>query len=78
GLAGAGPTPIKPAGAEEALIGQIPGETVWREAASLAAAAADPESDVRAPAAYRRHVIQVLTRRALADAARASRSTDRT
>ena len=61
---GEGPTPAPKA--VKALVGQIPG------AASLAAAAAtaaqediDPLGDIHASPAYRRHLVEVLGRRAL-------------
>jgi len=43
----------------------------WAEAGALAAAALDPEDDIHATAAYRRHLVRVLTARACARAAEA-------
>ena len=41
----------------------------WKSAGELAAAQVDPEADIHATAAYRRHLAWVLTGRALAEAA---------
>jgi CO/xanthine dehydrogenase FAD-binding subunit len=54
--------------AEQALIGQPATETSFRAAADIASRSVDPSSDVHASAAYRRDLVNVLTRRALAQA----------
>ena len=41
----------------------------WSSAGELAAGQVDPEADIHATAAYRRHLVRVLTGRALAEAA---------
>lgn len=41
----------------------------WASAGELAATQVDPEADIHATAAYRRHLVRVLTGRALAEAA---------
>jgi carbon-monoxide dehydrogenase medium subunit len=51
--------------AEAALAGREPNDDVIREAAQLAADAADPSSDLRGPADYKRAVTRTVTRRAL-------------
>jgi aerobic carbon-monoxide dehydrogenase medium subunit len=51
--------------AEQALIGNAPSEELFEEAARLAAAAAEPVTDQRGSAEYKRHVAGELTRRAL-------------
>jgi carbon-monoxide dehydrogenase medium subunit len=66
---GVGDRPVSANQAAQALIGQLP----TAEAARAAAAAAarddvDPGSDIHASAAFRRHLVDVLTRRALAEA----------
>ena len=69
GLTNVGLTPIKAAAAEEALRGQALDDTAIREAARLAAEAAEPESDHRGSAEYKRHLVKTLSVRALRKAA---------
>jgi len=59
------PTPKRVAEAEQALIGRTPDRRAFDSAAAAAKAAAEPISDVRASAGYRRNLVEVLTRRAL-------------
>ncbi len=66
---GLGPTPIRSTAAEAGLIGQSPGEQLFTEAAATAVRDLDPDSDVHATAAYRRHLGGVLARRGLVQAA---------
>src|SRR6266550_3523514 len=68
GLTNAGPTAIRAGRAEDLLTGQIPDDKTIAEAASRAAAAAEPVSDLRGPAAYKKDVFRVLTRRAIVKA----------
>lgn len=69
-LFGVAPTPVRAREAEEQLVGEVPSESLFEQAARRAPEAIDvPLSDVHAPAAYRKHVAQVLTRRALTEAA---------
>ncbi|MFD0201028.1 MULTISPECIES: FAD binding domain-containing protein [Saccharothrix] len=67
-VAGAAPTPIRAQAAEELLRGQVLTPEVLAAAADAAADATDPVDDVHAPAAYRRDMTAVLTRRALRQA----------
>ena len=70
-LGSVAPVPIRAPRAERMLIGLEPGdvdERTLEEAGAHAAGAAEPISDVRAGAGYRRRMCAVLTRRALADA----------
>jgi CO/xanthine dehydrogenase FAD-binding subunit len=66
-LASVAPTPFRPAPAEQALIGQAPSKALVERVALIAAQACTPISDTRGSADYRRHLVAVLTRRALAD-----------
>ena len=67
-LSAVGPTPLLAAEAGASLAGQEPSAEAMAEAARLAQEAAQPISDVRGTAAQRRHLIGVLTRRALEQA----------
>ena len=69
GLTSVGLTNLKPEAAEAALSGASPGEDAWAEAGRLAAQAAQPSTDVRGSADYKRHVVHVYVRRGLAAAA---------
>ena len=68
GLTNAGPTAIRAGRAEDVLTGQVPDDKTIAEAASRAAAAAEPVSDLRGPAEYKKDVFRVLTRRAIQQA----------
>lgn len=65
GLTSVGPKNIKATEAEGALIGQTPSEELFADVAAAAAAATDPASDVRGPAAYKRSVVEAYVRRGL-------------
>lgn len=67
-VAGAAPTPIRAHAAEDLLRGEAPAPDVLAAVAEAAASATDPVDDVHAPAAYRRDMTAVLTRRALRQA----------
>ena len=68
GLTNAGPTAIRAGRAEDVLVGQVPDEKTIAQAASRAAAAAEPVPDLRGPAEYKKDVFRVLTRRAIVKA----------
>lgn len=65
GLTAVGPQNLAATDAEEALEGEKPGEKIFAEAAQLAAQAADPKSDLRGSADYKRHVVRVFVERGL-------------
>jgi carbon-monoxide dehydrogenase medium subunit len=65
GLTGVGLTNIHARDAEASLAGAEPTEQAFAEAGRLAAAAANPVSDIRGPADYKRHIVEVYVRRGL-------------
>lgn len=68
GLGGANPTPLRVTAVEEALIGQLPTAAVVADAIELAMSEIDPDPDVHASTEYRKQLVRVLGRRALARA----------
>jgi carbon-monoxide dehydrogenase medium subunit len=68
-LTGVGSKNIKAVQAESALTGQVPGDELFAEAGELAAAAADPRTDVRGTAEFKRSVVSTFVRRGLSEAA---------
>lgn len=70
GLGAVGPTPLRATQAEAVLQGQRPDVALVAEASRLAAAAARPITDIRASAAYRQEMVQVLSQRCLTAALR--------
>ena len=65
GITGVSSSPFAATGAEQVLVGQKPGEDVFRAAGAAAGAASQPVSDVRGPEAYKRAMVAELTVRAL-------------
>lgn len=65
-LGAVGPKMVRSDAAENSLVDASPTAAVIAEAGRLAAAAAKPRDDVRASAEYRRHLTDILVRRALA------------
>lgn len=65
GLTNVGPTPIKARAAEQSLLGKPLDDASMQQAADLAATAAQPASDSRGPAEYKRAMVHTLTVRAL-------------
>jgi carbon-monoxide dehydrogenase medium subunit len=72
-LTAVGPTNLRATAAEEALAGSEPTDEAIAEAARLAAEAAQPFSDTRGSADYKRTVVRVFTERALRTAREATR-----
>jgi aerobic carbon-monoxide dehydrogenase medium subunit len=68
GLTNVGPTPIKARKAEDFLRGKKPDEANIRQAAQLASEEAQPSSDLRGPAEYKKGLVKELTVRALSRA----------
>jgi aerobic carbon-monoxide dehydrogenase medium subunit len=68
GLTGVGLKNLEPTDAEAVLAGATPDDDVFAEAGRLAAAASDPVTDVRGPAGYKRHIIEVYVQRGMARA----------
>lgn len=69
GLTNVGPTPIRARKAEDALRGKKLDQATIAQAAQFASDEAQPSSDLRGPAAYKKGLIKELTKRALARAA---------
>jgi carbon-monoxide dehydrogenase medium subunit len=72
-LISVGPVPV-PVDLTDALGGQPHDAADWAAAGRLAAAAVDPDDDIHATAAYRRHLAGVLTARAARSAAASAAS----
>ncbi|HVR31791.1 MAG TPA: xanthine dehydrogenase family protein subunit M [Acidimicrobiia bacterium] len=65
GLTSVAPKNLKATQAEAILVGNHPSAELFAEAAAAAAAAADPVSDVRGPADYKRAVVKSYVERGL-------------
>jgi carbon-monoxide dehydrogenase medium subunit len=65
GLTNVGSVPIKAEKAEAALRGKRPDEAAIKQAAQLAAEAAQPSADLRGSVEYKKDLVRVLTGRAL-------------
>ena len=74
GLTNVGPKAIRASQAEMFLVGKPLDDATLRAAARLAAEAAEPTSDLRGPAEYKRGVVRTLTVRALHTAAERARN----
>lgn len=64
-LGSVAPRPIRAIKAEKTIEGRSPKEDIIRTAGKIAMEEASPITDVRATAEYRRHLVEVLVRRAL-------------
>lgn len=68
-LGAVGPTPVRAVKAEAFLEGQLINEEKFKRAGEIAREECTPIDDVRASAMYRKRVVEVLTKRALKEAA---------
>jgi carbon-monoxide dehydrogenase medium subunit len=73
-LTSVAPSNLKAVAAEQALVSEAPGDQLFAEAGDLAARAAEPRSDVRGPAEYKRDVVRVFVQRGLARAMELARA----
>jgi carbon-monoxide dehydrogenase medium subunit len=64
-LAAAGPFTIDVRGVAELMTGKTPSDELFEQAGRVAAEASMPMSDTRGPVDYKRHLVGVLTKRAL-------------
>ncbi len=69
GLTNMGSTPLRARSVEQALVGQPATDEAVRAAAASAAEGTNPPSDLNGDASYRKHLVTVLTRRAVLAAA---------
>ena len=69
------PRPMRIAAAEESARGMILTDELIERIASDAARSVDPIEDVRGPADYKRHLVRILTRRAITAVASGATST---
>ena len=69
GLTNMGPRPVRASAAEQALAGVAADEAAVGAATAIADDGTDPPSDLGGQADYRRHLVRVLTRRAVLAAA---------
>jgi carbon-monoxide dehydrogenase medium subunit len=69
GLAGAADRPLRAHGAEQVLTGEAAGGDSFTRAAAAAAQESRPVSEPHCSSEYRRHVVEVVVRRALEQAA---------
>jgi carbon-monoxide dehydrogenase medium subunit len=73
-LTSVAPSNLKAVAAEQALVGQAPDQQLLAEAGDLAARAAEPRSDVRGSADYKRDMVRVFVQRGLARALELARA----
>jgi carbon-monoxide dehydrogenase medium subunit len=64
-LTGVGGVPYQVTAAADILVGHVPDEARIAAIAQAASTGVEPDSDIHASAAFRRHLSGVLTRRAL-------------
>jgi CO/xanthine dehydrogenase FAD-binding subunit len=69
GLLAAAPTPVRATEAEQLLVGERIDESTAARAAERAAAGVEPTGDIHGSAEYRKHLVEVMARRAITAAA---------
>ncbi|MFC5971687.1 FAD binding domain-containing protein [Halomarina salina] len=69
GLTAVDITNVRATDAEDHLVGERPSSALFKEAGELAAEQSNPESDEHGDASYKERMVNVLTQRALGDAA---------
>jgi carbon-monoxide dehydrogenase medium subunit len=74
GLTGVGATNLRAKAAEDSLRGGEPTDDAIREAAELAAQAAEPQADHRGSEDYKRNVVRVFCERGLRTAISAAQA----
>lgn len=74
GIGACAPTPVACPAVGQGLVGQLPDEALFAEAAQAVREVVDPLDDVRGSADYKRDMAVVFTRRALVEAARRARA----
>jgi len=74
GLTNVGLTPIKATKAEASLKGKALDESAIKQAAELAAQAAEPSADLRGSVEYKKDLVRILTARALRKAGERARA----
>jgi carbon-monoxide dehydrogenase medium subunit/6-hydroxypseudooxynicotine dehydrogenase subunit alpha len=67
-LLAAGPAPIRPAAAEQMLIGEAPDKAAIHAAADIAVKGLNPTGDIHGSSDYRVQLLRVMTERALSEA----------
>ena len=72
-LTAVNPVNTKVPAAEQLVQGKPPSDELFAEAGELAAQASEPRTDVRGSAEWKRNVVRVFTRRAMAAAAEAAK-----
>jgi carbon-monoxide dehydrogenase medium subunit len=77
GLTAVDITNVAATDAEDHLVGERPSGDLFREAGELAAEQSNPESDEHGDASYKERMVNVLTQRALGDAAERAGMTKR-
>ncbi len=75
-LGSVAPVPLLVAACGQELIGRTPSHRLFQQAGQTAAAAAQPITDLRGSAEFRRHLVAVLTTRALTIATARARGVD--